>query len=1578
MSVALKVALTIFLMVFIGLELRAQQPSPTPRQIVAAEALQTIKEAQEFLRSSLAPAPVQAICGGMLTNTAALGGQLGEANAARALFLDHHLQLVLKTGSAISSQGYALEEELNRFKSSFMAVRARVNEAQAAWDDAEKARDEICKYEEQALKLRNEIGLAIAITPEQEAANRLKRQQAEAEIESLRKKAIALNGVREAKIRRYTELLRIRIEPLPESEDDPEALSARYLLREEVKDSDVVINEIFVVDQSPIIERQVIRGLGPWSPTVVRNTRLLFLYGWNFPTDRSKLLELASPDPKIKYEVLTFPSEVRSIVSAGSPDRAISSAIRKAEKNLTPERREALRLMDHMLVKAELTGPVGAGFYELRLNGSVGDWRLQYGNIRGKISFVREVGARTADGVREQTEATDRIYLPETVQVEVEMESDMAFDEIAIHLRQNGQLHRVGDSIMTVKARRVPGDTRTFRTSQFNVVKASGERPALPNGGFELVAKHGDHLSAEAADEGFLIAEPLIARAFEPDATGRWRSAVERADKAFPAKDTYGYRIPFSSHDASDALRDQMRRHAVNGSRDVLQDVIFEKTQRRGAKVEALADLRLGHLAAMYMLRDSFIELMEAYKTELAKIDLSDEDALRGFRDTIAPLVHRYGTAFPLSQITVDRRSKLDSFNTPYTVDVTLREVFFGDGRLTTENYLQVWPDGPPSAALRTRRRAADDLWSPYARDPERDLYTMKAARTALEIHRRAVVASLEEARSLSDLNYHGLMQLTGVQFGPVVQHLLPKLMRFDVDRSKWVPDLAARGYVKEIEAVADRFEAQRQVDQAKAQVVVLALGLVPFIPVQTLLLRVMVNGAFALDVVANTIPEHIRRDNELRLSLGTVGVLGPDRLDIAKAERTPDWELYVNIAGAALGVVADLAEVLDKAGAIERGRKFFRSFKGRKIEELRTVPKDTQVDALAALADSRTRQRGSGAVTDEERALSDTLEALATDARREMTAKFEPGFVKPVRRIPPASVATEEEIKVLTGELKQVSVPKHLAKDLELRQLIAEELSSHPVLLKNVSKDDLAFLRNPSKGLTAEQQEAVLRLILDEHHSWHGLKEAFNSKVPRISKLEMYKVINYRTAEVDKILEDAMKAVNQRVKGPPLKRQALGSVTLTSDYDISIGGEGAELVIEEFNKRFRADPRFRGLESGTVFDTNVYTDPVYKLFSSKLSDGTSLRWEPVQYDELKQMMFDLMATRKYMEDAQEWALFRQSALNGAPSADMRRVVEYAVDAAEHATAAAETVLSRELGSPLTEIRKSDTNKLLRATNDAYAKVLNDIHVLRQEAKRLMNIRVGAAAAELPSSRAIQLLGGHDYETMLKKMDTLRQSGVLGSQPAIDALKAEMIELAAKQVRSKQGIALYFASEAYQTEGAIAHVVGELQEAGFAKRITKETLLAGPTDRGRGVTAAQYLNSFSENRANMLKELSHAVDQTTGRFSDARYAAAKGAKYFIRQLDAINQAGIPLKGMVKPELIELTVKIAADKDKLELVAKLLKDASMSPEAYVEAIKDAANEMAIKALSRSPINARANEISRYLKSVDTPGVRPQRP
>src|SRR5205823_928454 len=132
-------------------------------------------------------------------------------------------------------------------------------------------------------------------------------------------------------------------------------------------------------------------------------------------------------------------------------------------------------------------------------------------------------------------------------------------------------------------------------------------------------------------------------------------------------------------------------------------------------------------------------------------------------------------------------------------------------------------------------------------------------------------------------------------------------------------------------------------------------------------------------------------------------------------------------------------------------------------------------------------------------------------------------------------------------------------------------------------------------------------------------------------SAAEMHNFVSYREDLMKKLLDASITEVAGAIeretgRKPNLIRKALGSTNLTSDLDFSVFGDGAERVVKVFNDKFRALSEFKGLESGHVFDTNVYTQAVYELFSRKELVGKSLGIANADLDALRQLMYEQMA----------------------------------------------------------------------------------------------------------------------------------------------------------------------------------------------------------------------------------------------------------------------------------------------------------------------------------------------------------------
>jgi hypothetical protein len=276
-------------------------------------------------------------------------------------------------------------------------------------------------------------------------------------------------------------------------------------------------------------------------------------------------------------------------------------------------------------------------------------------------------------------------------------------------------------------------------------------------------------------------------------------------------------------------------------------------------------------------------------------------------------------------------------------------------------------------------------------------------------------------------------------------------------------------------------------------------------------------------------------------------------------------------------------------------------------------------------------------------------------------------------------------------------------------------------------------------------------------------------------------------------------------------------------------------------------------------------------------------------------------------------------------------MLEFAFKQAEDGNSRAAAIVKAFQGG------QTGANAEYQAANKAYAQVLGEIDGWRLEMRRLEGVFIenDAFTARLP-------------DDMLKKFPVYSER-IKALQAMVDAKdfkNAEILRTAMEyevvgQLRDTQGIALYFASEAYQADGTINHVVVELQ--GASKRtITLDGLLA--TGKDAKLDSLGYLNSFNENRANMFKELGH-LGLFGGKLAAGEKLAAKGSKYFIRQLDAMRRAGCDLNQLVGKDLVEATFKVNAVRGDLDKVKAVLEAAGMTGESFANGVRQASDRLA---------------------------------
>jgi hypothetical protein len=176
--------------------------------------------------------------------------------------------------------------------------------------------------------------------------------------------------------------------------------------------------------------------------------------------------------------------------------------------------------------------------------------------------------------------------------------------------------------------------------------------------------------------------------------------------------------------------------------------------------------------------------------------------------------------------------------------------------------------------------------------------------------------------------------------------------------------------------------------------------------------------------------------------------------------------------------------------------------------------------------------------------------------------------------------------------------------------------------------------------------------------------------------------------------------------------------------------------------------------------------------------------------------------------------------------------------------------------------------------------------------------------------------------------DTLREVADLIErfQQATGTAKENLARTSA----TAQSRALFYAQEAYNTQAAITHVVTTIQAG--KRSITVESLLGkDPPKLNVPLTADQARQSYIEQIANMMKELSHG--------GDGEKMAGKAAKYFIRALDAAKIAGLDISHL--ESVIRATVEIndvRADMGKVK-EALQARFGAAGAEAYLKAVSD---------------------------------------
>ena len=471
-----------------------------------------------------------------------------------------------------------------------------------------------------------------------------------------------------------------------------------------------------------------------------------------------------------------------------------------------------------------------------------------------------------------------------------------------------------------------------------------------------------------------------------------------------------------------------------------------------------------------------------------------------------------------------------------------------------------------------------------------------------------------------------------------------------------------------------------------------------------------------------------------------------------------------------------------------------------------------------------------------------------------------------------------------------------------------------------------------------------------------------------------MWQLWAYRKKVVDNLVKEA--ATKFGVRGEGKGWTAVGSTNLESDYDLTImeHGEGGEdwKVVAWFNAEFQK--RF-GTQPGIMFDTNLYAsakprvrlsdDPQTeseKAMAAMVRAGQDvgalmkqrrfMSWE--EYDAMMNEVLDemekdgidaqiVLATRNQFEEAD--AKFQMAQLEIIRKAktiagEKKEEIGRSPSSSEEDIARREKL--EEILKIITEMEKKHEDVTGVEAANAILKAAKE---LEKHEDILLAVNNEIYVEAVKKSREFETQARDRIERMeylREQVESIRKQKILFPewQPAEEmaaAIKKDEEELEkleaefeGKTARSKDlfADAVFFANEAYHSEGPFKHVVlatqavaGDVKNDYIKKHSAdawaklgdqgqKALIDAERTKRRDGLSLHDCLQSFNEQLGDFIKDLHHHEDDAlpgTGFF--------RSSKYLDRLVDAadlLNQKvdgnlGVQLPGNHEPQALRRTL-----------------------------------------------------------------------
>ncbi len=372
------------------------------------------------------------------------------------------------------------------------------------------------------------------------------------------------------------------------------------------------------------------------------------------------------------------------------------------------------------------------------------------------------------------------------------------------------------------------------------------------------------------------------------------------------------------------------------------------------------------------------------------------------------------------------------------------------------------------------------------------------------------------------------------------------------------------------------------------------------------------------------------------------------------------------------------------------------------------------------------------------------------------------------------------------------------------------------------------------------------------------------------VAEVESFKA---RHQDVADVVDNEDEDLNNNFK----LKEAAGSESVTSDIDLSAGGENTEIGLAMLNREFKKE---NGVEPGAMYDINVYASDW--MFNIKVSD-------PSRDDggTLKQSI----SSDSEAKASTESELDNQNQKRKDNSQEIWSMVKIRRNMTEDDWSTYKAQMLESISGSGAEGQKSDMRRKFGKVDKEYQEFRETVEREKKKLEDALTDEEKQAEQNSPfaengkdhfadEAREMEA-SNRQYEKIMEKVKVLR----LKVQQLKDRSNTRnQVEELLIQISYNVSKGLTYANEVYATEGAVRHTVVGIQIGGKKLKSLQEQQSQDSSITGVSVdteiSKELYLQSVNENVGDTLHSLNHNK-------KDPQYAVFRAGKYIDRLCQAV-------------------------------------------------------------------------------------------